>query len=113
MYIGSDSLGEKQPESRLSRAATGGRLFWFLDAKKPEVTLRLIQGKTMETNKSASRQHGKTVRILTDFPVLVQTKNTLTRKSRSKPVAIMLGQFLITLSVTDSGEPVLKIDEPP
>jgi hypothetical protein len=67
----------------------------------------------METEKSASRQHCKTVRIVTDFPVLVQTQNTLTRKGRNKPMAVMLGKFLITLSVTDSGEPVLRIDEPP
>ena len=67
----------------------------------------------METEKSASRQHGKTVRIVTDIPVLVQTQNTLSRTGRSKPVTILLGGYKITLSVTDSGEPVLKIAEPP
>lgn len=67
----------------------------------------------METEKSALRQNAKTVRIVTDFPVLVQSENTLSRKGRGRPMAVMLGKFLITLSVTDSGEPVLKIDEPP
>ena len=66
----------------------------------------------METENSASRQHAKTVRIVTDFPVLVQTENTLTRKGRSKPVTVLLGGLLITLSMTDSGEPVLKVSEP-
>jgi hypothetical protein len=67
----------------------------------------------METDKSASRQHGKTVRIITDLPVLVQSENTLRRKGRSKPVIFMLGRLRFTLNFTDSGEPVVKIDEPP
>ena len=67
----------------------------------------------METDKTALRQRDKTVRIVTDFPVLVQSENTLTRKGRSKPMAVLLGEFLITLSITDSGEAVLKIDKPP
>jgi hypothetical protein len=66
----------------------------------------------METEKSAVRQHAKTVRIVTDFPVLVQSENTLSRKGRSKPVTVVLGDLLISLSVTDSGEPVLKIGPP-
>jgi hypothetical protein len=66
----------------------------------------------METEKSASRQNVKTVRIITDFPVLVQSENTLTRKGRSKPVTVVLGDLLISLSMTDSGEPVLKIGPP-
>jgi hypothetical protein len=67
----------------------------------------------METEKSAVRQHAKTVRIVTDFPVLVQSENTLSRKGRSKPVTVMLGDLLISLSMTDSGEPLLKIAESP
>ncbi len=67
----------------------------------------------MQTEKSASRQSRKTLRIVTDFPVLVQSENTLTRKGRSKPVTVLLGGLLITLSVTDSGEPVVKVAEPP
>jgi hypothetical protein len=67
----------------------------------------------METEKSASRQNRKTVRIITDSPVLVQTENTLTRKGRAKPMTVLLGRLTITLSMTDSGEPVIKIDEPP
>ena len=63
----------------------------------------------MDFEKSATRQRGKTVRIVTDFPVLVQTQNTLMRKGASKPVSVLLGDYLISLSVTDSGEPVLKI----
>lgn len=67
----------------------------------------------METEKSASRQHAKTVRIVSDFPVLVQTQNTVTRRGRSRPVAVVLGDYLISLYLTDSGEPVLRIDDPP
>jgi len=67
----------------------------------------------METDKSASRQHGKTMRIVTDLPVLVQSENTLTRHGRAKPVTIRLGKYEISLSLTDSGEPVIRIDEPP
>ena len=66
----------------------------------------------METKDSAERQRGKTVRIVTDFPVLVQTENTLTRKGKRKPVSLVLGDYLICLSMTDSGEPVVKIDAP-
>jgi hypothetical protein len=66
----------------------------------------------MDAEKSASRQDVKTVRIITDFPVLIQSHNTLTRKGRSKPVTVVLGGLLIALSMTDSGEPVLKIGPP-
>jgi hypothetical protein len=66
----------------------------------------------MEIEKSALRQRAKTVRIVTDFPVLVQSENTLSRTGRSKPVTVVLGDLLISLSVTDSGEPVLKIGPP-
>lgn len=67
----------------------------------------------MKNEKSASRQRGRTVRIITDLPVLVQTENTLTRKGRSKPIVLMLGTLRFALNFTDSGEPVVKIDEPP
>lgn len=66
----------------------------------------------METKNSASRQDVKTVRIVTDFPVLIQSENALTRKGRSKPVTVLLGDLLISMSMTDSGEPVLKIGSP-
>lgn len=65
----------------------------------------------METKKPASGRT-LTVRIITDFPVLVQPENTLTRKGRSNPVTVILGGLLIALSMTDSGEPVLKIGPP-
>lgn len=67
----------------------------------------------METVNSASRQSRKTVRIVTDLPVLVQSQTTLARKGRSKPMTVLLGRLEITLSMTDSGEPVIKIAEPP
>jgi len=53
------------------------------------------------------------MRIVTDLPVLVQSENTLTRHGRAKPVTIRLGKYEISLSLTDSGEPVIRIDEPP
>jgi hypothetical protein len=67
----------------------------------------------MENVDSALRQSRKTVRIVTDLPVLVQTQTTLTRKGRNKPMTVLLGRLEITLSLTDSGEPVIKIAEPP
>ena len=67
----------------------------------------------MENANSASRQSAKTVRIITDFPVLVQTENTVKRQGRGKPTAILHGGLLILLSLTDSGEPVIKVAEPP
>lgn len=67
----------------------------------------------METVNSASRQTAKTVRIITDFPVLVQTENTVKRQGRGKPTTILHGGLLILLSHTDSGEPVIKVTKPP
>jgi hypothetical protein len=67
----------------------------------------------METKNTASRQGVKTVRIVTDFPVLVQTENTVTRKSRNTPIAFTLGGFQFTFSLTDSGEAVVKVSVPP
>lgn len=87
--------------------------FGFRREKAGGSRLRLSQVQTMQIENSASRQRGKTVRIVTDFPVLVQTEKTLTRKGKSKPVSVLLGGYLISLCLTDSGEPVLRIDEPP
>jgi hypothetical protein len=81
--------------------------------EKAGVEARLIQGKTMETKNSATRQHAKTVRIVTDLPVLVQSEHTLTRKGREKPLTLIHGPVLVLLSFTDSGEPMIKIVEPP
>ena len=67
----------------------------------------------MQIEKSASRQNVKTVRIVTDFPVLVQSENTLSRTGRNKPVTVLLGELLISLSLTDSGEAMLKIAQSP
>ena len=67
----------------------------------------------METENTASRQRGKTVRIITDLPVLVQSESTVTRRGRNKPIAFTLGGFQITVSLTDSGEAVVKVYVPP
>jgi hypothetical protein len=67
----------------------------------------------MKIENSASRQTAKTVRIITDFPVLVQSENTVKRQGRGKPTAILHGGWLISFSFTDSGEPVIKVAEPP
>lgn len=61
----------------------------------------------------SSRRTAKTVRIITDFPVLVQTEASVKRQGRGKPTAILHGGLLILLSFTDSGEPVIKVAEPP
>lgn len=67
----------------------------------------------MQTENAVKGQRGKTVRIVTDIPVLVQSENTLTRKGRGKPITLLLGGLQFSLSVTDSGEAVVKIAEPP
>ena len=87
--------------------------FGFRHEKAGGSRLRLIQVQLMETIKTANRQPCKTVRIVTDLPVLVQSENTLTRKGRGKPIILTLGTFQISLSLTDSGEAVVKVYVPP
>ena len=67
----------------------------------------------MQIEKTASRQRGKTIRIITDLPVLVQSESTVTRKGHSKPVTVLHCGYLFALSVSDSGEPVVKVVDPP
>lgn len=62
---------------------------------------------------NAAKQRGRTVRIITDFPVLVQSENTVTRQGRNKPTTVLHGGYLISFSLTDSGDPVVRIAEPP
>ncbi len=65
---------------------------------------------------AAAAQRGqtlRTVRIITDSPVLVQGKNSVKRKGRNKPVVFNIGGYTFTISLTDSGEPVVQIEPPP
>lgn len=60
----------------------------------------------------SSRRSAKTVRIITDFPVLIQSESSVTRQGRNKPTTVLHGGYLFSFSLTDSGDPVLRIAEP-
>ncbi|HAF24950.1 MAG TPA: hypothetical protein DCK93_18940 [Blastocatellia bacterium] len=61
---------------------------------------------------AASAQRGRTVRIVTESPVLVQGKNSVKRKGRNKPTIVLKGDWRVALSLTDSGELVITLDPP-
>ena len=60
---------------------------------------------------AAAAQRGQTVRIVTESPVLVQGKNSVKRKGRNKPVIVVVGDRHVALSLTDSGDLVITLDQ--
>ena len=60
---------------------------------------------------AAATQRGRTVRIVTESPVLVQGKNSVKRKGRNKPVIVVVGDRHVALSLTDSGDLVITLDQ--
>ena len=74
---------------------------------------RLSQNLNHKKSNAASQRRYPTVRIITDLSVLVQAEKTVKRKGRSKPLVIMFGGLRYKFTLTDSGQSVLKIDEPP
>lgn len=66
----------------------------------------------MRFNKAASGRQARTVRILSDLPVLVQAKNARVRCGKKKTQKVYLPTLTIIIRYSDSGEVIIETEPP-
>jgi hypothetical protein len=66
----------------------------------------------MENNRAASGRHARTVRIVTNLPVLVQGKNARIRCGRKKTQKIYLPNLTIIIRYSKNGDVIIETEPP-
>jgi len=66
----------------------------------------------MSKTKSAFGRHARSVCIVTELPVRLQEKISLTERQGVKPVIVNLGSGVLKITQLGSGELVIEIEPP-
>jgi len=66
----------------------------------------------MGFNKAAFGRQARTVRILTDLPVLVQAKNARIRCGKKKTQKVYLPNLTIIIRYSESGDVIIETEPP-